>query len=135
MKDSAYHSKEKPTIKNENFYFHFIQLRRMILKSLILMLVLFCVFLYFSDSVFYYFAKPLLDFLPFKQNMIATSISSPLIIPLKLSFYLALLISMPYILKLCWQFIAPALYQNENTSTDSFVRLTFMFRYRSDCGG
>lgn len=45
--------------------------------------------------------------------MIATEVASTFIAPLKLSFYLAIFLSMPYILYQFWNFISPGLYENE----------------------
>ena len=47
--------------------------------------------------------------------MIATEVASPFLTPLKLTFYVSLLVSMPYLLNQIWRFIAPGMYENEKT--------------------
>ncbi len=41
--------------------------------------------------------------------------ASPFLTPLKLTFFVSLLISMPYSLNQVWKFIAPGMYQNEKS--------------------
>ena len=45
--------------------------------------------------------------------MIATSLISPFMAPLKLSLFVALFIAMPYVLYQVWAFVAPGLYKHE----------------------
>src|SRR4029453_4137651 len=45
--------------------------------------------------------------------MIATSLISPFMAPLKLSLFVALFIAMPYVLYQVWAFVAPGLYKRE----------------------
>tara|TARA_B100001029_G_scaffold102881_1_gene84761 strand:- start:3462 stop:4013 length:552 start_codon:yes stop_codon:yes gene_type:complete len=47
--------------------------------------------------------------------MIATEVASPFLTPLKLSFFVSLLVSMPYCLNQIWKFIAPGMYENEKS--------------------
>ena len=47
--------------------------------------------------------------------MIATEVASPFLTPLKLTFYVSLLVSMPFLLNQIWRFIAPGMYENEKT--------------------
>jgi sec-independent protein translocase protein TatC len=45
--------------------------------------------------------------------MIATDITSSFIAPVKLTLYVAIILSMPYILYQIWSFVAPGLYKHE----------------------
>ena len=45
--------------------------------------------------------------------MIATSLISPFMAPLKLALFVALFIAMPYVLFQAWAFVAPGLYKRE----------------------
>jgi sec-independent protein translocase protein TatC len=51
--------------------------------------------------------------MPAGSSMIATSLISPFTAPLKLSFFVALFIAMPYVLYQVWAFVAPGLYKRE----------------------
>lgn len=96
-----------------HFLEHLIELRRRLLHSMIAVFALFFILFYFSKSLFYYLARPLLISLPQGDHLIATSVAAPLIIPLKFSFILAIVVAMPFLLYQLWAFIAPGLYHKE----------------------
>jgi len=85
---------------------------RLIYCSIALMLIfipLYC----FSNTLYYYVAIPLLTKLSYDGHLIATSITAPFLVPLKLTFALSFFITAPFILYQLWSFIAPGLYQQE----------------------
>ncbi len=92
---------------------HLVELRDRILKSLIAVVVLFLALLYFANDIYTYVAGPLISALPEGSSMIAVDPTSPFFAPLKLTFYVAMIIAAPYILYQMWSFIAPGLYKNE----------------------
>jgi sec-independent protein translocase protein TatC len=51
--------------------------------------------------------------LPADSSMIAIEVASPFLIPFKLTLFLALFISIPYVLYQLWSFVAPGLYKHE----------------------
>ena len=67
----------------------------------------------FSDELFTLVAMPLIEKLPEGTSMIATSLISPFMAPLKLALFVALFIAMPYVLYQAWAFVAPGLYKHE----------------------
>lgn len=97
----------------QNFLDHLKELRSKLLKSLSFILIAFISLIYFSNSIYEFVAKPLQAFLPENSSMIATEVASPFLSPLRLAFYVSLLISIPYFLNQMWSFIAPGLYKNE----------------------
>ncbi|TLY57100.1 MAG: twin-arginine translocase subunit TatC, partial [Gammaproteobacteria bacterium] len=70
-----------------------------------------CVF--YSNDIFSFIARPLIEKLPKGTTLIATGVMSPFTTPFKLSFFVALIIAMPYVLYQVWAFVAPGLYRNE----------------------
>ncbi|GAA3994475.1 twin-arginine translocase subunit TatC [Comamonas faecalis] len=58
-------------------------------------------------------AKPLVAHLPQGSTMIATSVISPFMVPLKILLMAAFLIALPYVLYQVWAFVAPGLYSHE----------------------
>ena len=58
-------------------------------------------------------SSPLQALMPENSSMIATQVASPFLSPLKLTFYLSLMISLPYFFSEMWRFIAPGLYKTE----------------------
>ena len=102
-------------MEKSSFLGHLQELRSRILKSLVVILVCFLSLIYFSNDIYLLLSEPLLSFLPSNSSMIATEVASPFLTPLKLTFYVSLLVSMPFLLNQIWRFIAPGMYANEKS--------------------
>ncbi|HTF82957.1 MAG TPA: twin-arginine translocase subunit TatC [Cellvibrio sp.] len=94
---------------------HLIELRTRLLHTVIFVLVVFCCLFYFANDIYYIISAPLQNLLPENTSMIATDVVSPFLTPLKLTFFAAVLLSIPYILYQIWAFIAPGLYKHEKS--------------------
>ncbi len=92
---------------------HLIELRDRLLRSVIAVAVLFVPCATFSDRLFTLVAKPLISKMPEGTSMIATSLVSPFMAPLKLALLTALFLAMPVVLYQAWAFVAPGLYRHE----------------------
>ncbi|WGO83098.1 Sec-independent protein translocase subunit TatC [Arsenophonus apicola] len=92
---------------------HLIELRRRILYSLLTVAVVFLALVYFSNDIYHLVAAPLIEQLPVGSRMSATDVASTFFTPIKLTFMVAVFISIPVILYQLWAFIAPALYKHE----------------------
>jgi sec-independent protein translocase protein TatC len=92
---------------------HLIELRTRLLRVIILLFVVFFSLVYFANDIYAWLSAPLRALLPPGSTMIATDVTSPFMAPFKLTFFVALFASVPYILFQLWGFIAPALYQRE----------------------
>lgn len=105
---SAENDKELPLVH------HLIELRSRLLR---IILVIFAVFLALyatlANDIYAIVSAPLMKLLPANASMIATDITSPLLTPMKLTFFVALVLSIPYILYQIWAFVAPGLYKHE----------------------
>lgn len=93
---------------------HIRELRKKILQSLVAVVLIFLTLIYFANDIYHLLALPLLKQLPQASQVIATEIASPLFVPLKLTFIVALMIAIPVVLYHIWTFIAPGLYQKES---------------------
>ena len=102
-------------METDTFFGHLRELRARILKSLVVILVCFSSLVYFSNDIYLFLSEPLLSFLPDNSSMIATEVASPFLTPLKLTFFVSLLLSMPFLLNQIWKFIAPGMYENEKS--------------------
>ena len=102
-------------METDTFFGHLRELRARILKSLVVILVCFSSLVYFSNDIYLFLSEPLLSFLPENSSMIATEVASPFLTPLKLTFFVSLLLSMPFLLNQIWKFIAPGMYENEKS--------------------
>ncbi len=92
---------------------HLLELRNLLTKGIIAIIVLFLILFPFANDLYVYVSEPLSRFLPEGTSMIATGVASPFLTPFKLSFVLAIYIAMPFLLYQIWKFIAPALYKHE----------------------
>ena len=102
-------------METDTFFGHLRELRARILKSLVVILVCFSSLVYFSNDIYLFLSEPLLSFLPENSSMIATEVASPFLTPLKLTFFVSLLLSMPFLFNQIWKFIAPGMYENEKS--------------------
>ena len=90
---------------------HLIDLRKSILRALLVVLVVFLCLFPFANELHGFISAPLQRFLP--GEMIATDVASPFLTPFKLSAWLSIFLSMPVILYYIWRFVAPGLYLRE----------------------
>lgn len=98
---------------SESFIAHLIELRTRLLHSaIVLLLVFICLFPWASD-LYALLAQPMLAKLPKGGQMIATDVTTPFFVPLKVAMMAAFLIALPYILYQIWRFVAPGLYAHE----------------------
>ena len=92
---------------------HLVELRQRLLKAVVAIALVFAPCAWFANDLFTIIATPLIQKMPAGSSMIATSLISPFTAPLKLSFFVALFIAMPYVLYQVWAFVAPGLYKRE----------------------
>lgn len=98
---------------SESLIAHLIELRSRLLHSAIFILVVFVCLFPWSSDLYAMLAHPLLSKLPQGGQMIATDVTTPFFVPLKVTMMAAFLIALPYILYQGWSFVAPGLYAHE----------------------
>ena len=92
---------------------HLLELRSRLLRGAAGLLVVLLGLLPFANTLYAWLAQPLLDKLPAGGQLIATQVASPFFAPLKLAFFVAVLVAMPWLLYQAWAFVAPGLYRRE----------------------
>ena len=97
----------------ESLASHLLELRSRLIRILICFGFLALIGIPFSSDIYALPASPLIEILPSGSSMIATQVTSPLMAPLKLVFFSALLITMPYLFYEIWMFMSPGLYKKE----------------------
>ena len=98
---------------SESFIAHLIELRTRVLHSFVALRVAFVCLLPWAADLYALLARPLLAKLPKGGQMIATDVTTPFFVPLKVALMAAFLIALPYILYQLWRFVAPGLYAHE----------------------
>lgn len=97
----------------ESFISHLIELRNRLLRAVAGWLVAFVVLFPFADRLYSLLASPLLQKLPQGAQMIATAVTTPFFVPMKVTMLTAFLLALPWMIYQCWAFIAPGLYAHE----------------------
>ena len=97
------------------FVTHLIELRDRLLRAIIAVAVVgVALAIYPGPGPLYdILAAPLVAHLPKGATLIATSVISPFMVPLKILMMAAFLIALPVVLYQIWAFVAPGLYSHE----------------------
>lgn len=97
------------------FVAHLVELRDRLIKSIIAVAVVAAVLAIWPGPSHLYdlLAAPLVSHLPRGATLIATSVISPFVVPLKILLMAAFLIALPVVLYQVWAFVAPGLYSHE----------------------
>ncbi len=99
--------------KSETLIAHLVELRSRLLNSFLAWLLVFiCLFPWASD-LYALLAQPMLAKLPQGGQMIATDVTTPFFVPLKVAMMAAFVIALPFVLYQIWRFVAPGLYAHE----------------------
>lgn len=103
----------KNTPHKDTFISHLLELRDRLLRSILAVLVVFLIAAPFANTLYEYFAAPLMAALPEGNTMISTEPHGPFFVPFKFAFAVAVAVAIPYLLYQLWGFVAPGLYANE----------------------
>lgn len=97
------------------FVQHLVELRDRLVKALIAVAVVAIALALFPGPAALYdlLAAPLVAHLPKGATLIATSVISPFMVPLKVLMMTAFLVALPVVLWQVWSFVAPGLYTHE----------------------
>lgn len=97
----------------DNFISHLIELRDRLLRIVVGFVVVFILLFPFANKIYALLAHPLLSKLPAGGQMIATAVTTPFFVPMKVAMMAAFIISLPHTLYQVWAFVAPGLYAHE----------------------
>ncbi len=97
------------------FVTHLIELRDRLVKAMIAIAIAAAILFFFPGpgALYDFLAAPLVAHLPKGATLIATSVISPFMVPLKIMLMAAFLIALPVVLYQLWAFVAPGLYSHE----------------------
>jgi sec-independent protein translocase protein TatC len=99
----------------ETFISHLVELRDRLVKAVIGVAIVCIALLAWPGpaQIYDYLAAPMLASLPVGAKMIATGVSAPFLVPMKVTLVLALILSLPWVFYLAWAFIAPGMFAHE----------------------
>jgi sec-independent protein translocase protein TatC len=97
----------------ESFISHLIELRNRLLKVVLGFVLVFFALFPFANKIYALLAAPMLAKLPEGGQMIATAVTTPFFIPMKVAMMAAFVVALPHTLYQIWAFVAPGLYAHE----------------------
>ena len=108
-KDDQLSGTEQPFVQ------HLMELRDRLVKAALAVGVMAAVLFFFPGpgALYDLLAAPLVAHLPKGATLIATSVISPFMVPLKILLMSAFLLALPVVLWQVWGFVAPGLYMHE----------------------
>jgi sec-independent protein translocase protein TatC len=113
-------------LKEEGFVTHLVELRDRLVRAAIALIVVFLSLVYWAPDIYSILATPLIDALPKGTSMIATDVTAPFFVPMKVTMMVAFVIALPYILYQAWAFIAPGLYEHEKKLAAPIILSSFL---------
>lgn len=111
-------------MSNMKFLAHCMELRKRLYYLLVFLLISFCISYFFAEQIYSFLLVPLknLDNLESSRRLIFTALPEAFTSYIRLSFFIGLLISFPYINWHLYRFIAPGLYRTERR----FCQMVFL---------
>ena len=109
------------------FLQHLEELRKRILWCFLAVLVGFIPAYTFSQQLFDFLMQPIIKNLPEGSTLIFTRPAEGFTTYLKVSFFSALILALPFILYQAWKFVAPALYKHEKQIVIPFIFFGTLF--------
>jgi sec-independent protein translocase protein TatC len=109
-------SKEDELAGSEQpFVQHLMELRDRMVKAIVAIAIAAAILFFFPGpgELYDFLAAPLVAHLPAGATLIATSVISPFMVPLKILLMAAFLLALPFVLWQVWAFVAPGLYSHE----------------------
>ena len=115
---------------NEMSYIeHLKELRSRIIRMFLFAGFILICCLPFTNDIYTLISSPMIDLLPSGSSMIATEVTSPFLTPLKLTFYMAIFVAIPYLMFELWKFVSPGLFKTEKIYTISLTGLSTVLFY------
>ncbi|TQR60593.1 twin-arginine translocase subunit TatC [Campylobacter troglodytis] len=101
---------------------HLVELRKRLFISVLCVIVLFFVSLFFSEHILDLLTSPLKEALPeFSKKVTFVELTEPLFTTMKVSFFAGFILALPVIFWQFWKFVAPGLYEHEKRLVLPFV--------------
>jgi sec-independent protein translocase protein TatC len=115
MSDSPKSPEDELAGTEQPFVQHLMELRDRMIRAVIAIGVVALALAFYPGpgALYDIMAAPLVAHLPKGATLIATSVISPFLVPLKILLMTAFLIALPVVLWQVWAFIAPGLYSHE----------------------
>jgi sec-independent protein translocase protein TatC len=97
----------------DTFISHLIEMRDRLLRAVLAVVLIFLCLFPWAQDLYALLAQPMLAALPKGGQMIATDVTTPFFVPIKVTMMAAFLLALPWVFYQVWAFVAPGLYQHE----------------------
>ena len=97
----------------DGFISHLIEMRDRLLRAVLAIVLIFICLFPWAQDLYALLAQPMLAALPKGGQMIATDVTTPFFVPIKVTMMAAFLLALPWVFYQVWAFVAPGLYQHE----------------------
>lgn len=113
--------------EEENFISHLVELRDRVIRSLVVVLIMFFACFYVAPELMKFLARPLQDALPAGSNAVFIAGEGAFFTLTKIALLTAVLLSLPWVLYQAWAFVAPGLYAHERRFAGPLIVLSVIF--------
>lgn len=117
---------EESALKEEGFVTHLVELRDRLLRAAGSVIIVFIALVYWAPDIYTVLASPLMESLPKGSSMIATDVTAPFFVPMKVTMMVAFVVALPYVLYQAWAFVAPGLYEHEKKLALPIILSSFL---------
>ena len=100
---------------------HLSELRTRIFRSMVAVLVIFIIAVYFAGDIFIELKKPLLEVLPKGKDLTFISPTEGFLAPIKTAVVVSMILACPIWIFQLWRFVEPALYPEEKKYVYPFM--------------
>jgi sec-independent protein translocase protein TatC len=119
--------KAKKSPDEMTFLEHLEDLRKRIFYSFLALVIVIIPAWMVSKDVYKILARPVTKYLPQGTKLAYTTLTAPFMLYMKVSFLIAIFVTLPFIFLQLWYFVAPGLYQKEKKYVIPFVLFTTVF--------
>ena len=105
---------------------HLVELRSRLIKTMIMITLLFFIFYLFADNIYNFLVQPYANAVEGEEGrrLIFTALHETFFTYIKVALFAALFISLPFLLIQLWIFVAPGLYKNEKNVVAPYLLAT-----------
>ena len=105
---------------------HLVELRSRLIKTMIMITLLFIIFYFFADNIYNFLVQPYANAVEGEEGrrLIFTALHETFFTYIKVALFAALFISLPFLLIQLWIFVAPGLYKNEKNVVVPYLLAT-----------
>lgn len=105
---------------------HLVELRSRLIKTMIMITLLFVIFYLFADNIYNFLVQPYANAVEGEvgRRLIFTALHETFFTYIRVALFAALFISLPFLLIQLWIFVAPGLYKNEKNVVVPYLLAT-----------